>query len=59
MFELEDHPQEGTLVRFSHGGWASTKGIYANCNFDWAYYLRSLRALVESGEGTPHPDPVR
>jgi quinol monooxygenase YgiN/uncharacterized protein YndB with AHSA1/START domain len=44
----------GTELTFGHRGWRSTQGIFPLCSFDWARYLLSLRALLETGTGTPH-----
>jgi uncharacterized protein YndB with AHSA1/START domain len=45
---------EGTIVRFHHSRWLWRDGILAQCSFDWARYLLSLRTLVETGAGAPH-----
>ena len=47
---------DGTVVRFAHRGWKSTQGILAMCSYDWANYLRSLKAYVETGQGMPHSE---
>lgn len=48
----------GLLVHFKHHNWDSTEGIYGNCTFDWGRYLRSLKRLIETGKGNPHPEPM-
>ena len=53
-FELSPDA-DSTILRFSHRGWRSTEGIYAICNYDWARYLTSLKSLIETGVGMPHP----
>lgn len=53
-FELKPH-DDGMLLRFSHRDWASTEGIFAMCNYDWAHYLTSLKSYLETGEGMPSP----
>ena len=45
-----------TKLLFGHRDWASTKGLYANTSYNWAWYMTSLKAYVESGKGTPHTD---
>jgi uncharacterized protein YndB with AHSA1/START domain len=45
---------DGTVVDFAHRGWKSSDGIFAVCNFDWARYLASLKAYLETGAGAPH-----
>ncbi len=42
-----------TLVQFAHRGWKSSDGVLAQCSYDWAQYLRSLKLFVEKGKGTP------
>ncbi|MBI2169815.1 MAG: SRPBCC domain-containing protein [Actinobacteria bacterium] len=49
-----DDPAGGTVLYFAHRGWESTDGILAMCSFDWARYLMSLRAYLETGTGSPH-----
>lgn len=52
-FDLSE--QDGrTILYFAHRGWESTDGILAMCSFDWARYLMSLKAYLETGTGTPH-----
>ena len=45
-----------TRVRFTHGGWKQQNDFFANCNFSWGKYLRSLRQLCETGKGAPFVD---
>ena len=48
-------PMEGgTILRFSHLNWLEITDFFASCNYQWAYYLRSLKLLCETGEGTPY-----
>lgn len=42
-----------TLVRFTHGGWREATDFFASCNYNWGYYLTSLKSYCETGEGTP------
>ena len=42
-----------TLVRFTHGGWREATDFFASCNYNWGYYLASLKAFCETGKGTP------
>ena len=56
-FDLtEDTDDDGvaTIVYFAHRGWESTDGILAMCSFEWARYLMSLKAYLETGTGDPH-----
>lgn len=56
-FELE---QEGpfTIVRFKHEHWREPVEFMSHCSTRWATYLLSLKALVETGAGSPHPDEI-
>jgi uncharacterized protein YndB with AHSA1/START domain len=45
--------EQGTVVHFAHRDWARTDGSFADINFNWAYYLLSLRSYLETGQGTP------
>jgi uncharacterized protein YndB with AHSA1/START domain len=46
-----------TLLRFAHRGWESSEGILAQCSYDWARYLSSLKSYLEKGTGSPHGTP--
>ena len=43
----------GTVVRFDHLGWAEVTDLFRDCSMSWAYFLESLRTLIEEGRGTP------
>jgi uncharacterized protein YndB with AHSA1/START domain len=40
-------------LRFSHTGFASTGGSFGVTSYSWAQYLRSIKLLLETGEGEP------
>ena len=44
---------EGTVVRFDHLGWPDVTDRFRDCSMSWAYFLESLRSLLEEGRGTP------
>jgi uncharacterized protein YndB with AHSA1/START domain len=52
VFDLEPRG-ELTLLAFDHGGWPEESDFFWECNMSWAYFLESLRSLVEEGRGTP------
>jgi uncharacterized protein YndB with AHSA1/START domain len=56
IFDLESK-DDLTILRFTHGNWQDTTDFFASCNFHWGYYLRSLKLLMEIGEGTPFREP--
>lgn len=47
---------EETVVLFSHLGWKEIVEYMHHCGTKWGYYMFSLKNLLESGRGTPHPD---
>ena len=42
-----------TIVSFDHTGWQEITDLYRDCAMSWAYFLESLRLLIEEGAGTP------
>jgi uncharacterized protein YndB with AHSA1/START domain len=52
-----DLKQEGdyTIVLFAHEGWAAPGEFMSHCSTRWATYLLSMKQLVETGTGAPHP----
>jgi uncharacterized protein YndB with AHSA1/START domain len=45
--------QNNTILRFTHGNWRNSTDFFASCNYQWGYYLRSLKLYCETGKGTP------
>jgi uncharacterized protein YndB with AHSA1/START domain len=58
LFELEPLPAARTRLRFwQHYATELSDDDYGNYNFNWGYYLESLRRLCVTGTGTPYrPD---
>ena len=52
-----DLAQDGdwTIVLFAHAGWREPVEFMNHCSTKWATFLLSLKALVETGTGAPHP----
>ena len=44
-----------TVVLFTHADWRDPSDFMAHCSARWAYFLLSLKSLVETGKGTPSP----
>jgi uncharacterized protein YndB with AHSA1/START domain len=42
-----------TVVTFDHAGWPEVSSLFRDCAMSWAYFLESLRSLIEDGKGTP------
>jgi hypothetical protein len=45
-----------TMLHFAHRGFASMGGNFAGVNYNWGWYITSLKFLLEKGEGMPHTD---
>ncbi|MFE2533596.1 SRPBCC domain-containing protein [Streptomyces sp. NPDC059371] len=56
-----DLKQEGewTIILFAHEGWREQVEFMNHCTTKWALFLMSLKSLVETGTGAPHPHDVR
>ncbi|HVA09807.1 MAG TPA: SRPBCC domain-containing protein [Acidimicrobiales bacterium] len=57
-FDLTDKGDE-TVVMFTHADWRQPGEFMAHCNARWAYFLLSLKSLMESGKGTPFPEDLK
>lgn len=57
-FELEQVGDD-TVVRFAHRGWREPVEFMGHCSTKWATFLLSLKALVETGQGSPAPGDVK
>jgi uncharacterized protein YndB with AHSA1/START domain len=51
-FALEARGDQ-TVLGFTHAGWREATDFMASCNSQWGHYLRSLKALCETGRGDP------
>jgi len=45
--------QGKTIVSFDHRGWDEVSDLFRDCAMSWAYFLESLCASLETGQGTP------
>jgi uncharacterized protein YndB with AHSA1/START domain len=50
--------QDGTQVIFIHAGFAQVDLAYEQTRGNWEYFLDSLKAYLETGQGTPGLPPV-
>jgi len=48
-----------TIILFSHWGWGEPGEFMHHCSTKWAVFLLSLKALLESGAGTPAPNEIK
>lgn len=46
---------EWTIVLFAHADWREPVEFMNHCSTKWATFLLSLKALIETGTGQPHP----
>jgi uncharacterized protein YndB with AHSA1/START domain len=51
-FELEEKDGR-TILRFSQAGWRAVTDTFADCNYNWALFMKSLKSLCETGTGEP------
>jgi len=57
-FDLTQKDDE-TVVLFSHADWRNASEFMAHCSARWAYFLLSMKSLVETGKGTPFPEDLK
>jgi hypothetical protein len=57
-WRFEQH-EDFTIVLFSHRGWREENEFMHHCSTKWALFLMSLKELVETGTGRPHPRDVQ
>lgn len=48
-----------TLLIFQHDNWKEYTSMFAECNYTWAQFLRSLKLYCETGKGRPWPNQHR
>ena len=48
-----------TLLDFTHSGWRARTPMFAECNYTWALFLKSLKTYCETGTGSPWPNQHR
>ena len=63
--EVKDQIQQqrnfdsGALLIFRHDDWKGYTPMFAECNYTWGQFLRSLKLLCETGQGLPWPNQHR
>ena len=55
----KQHADKGTVVILHHDGWNEYTPMFAECNYTWGQFLRSLKLLCETGKGRPWPQQHR
>jgi len=48
-----------TIVLFKHQGWKEPVEFMHHCSTKWAVFLLSLKSLLETGKGAPHPNDIK
>jgi uncharacterized protein YndB with AHSA1/START domain len=56
-FALSPRPGAGTTLAFRHRGLTPRLECYDGCKNGWDFFLPSLRAYAETGQGTPWQSP--
>ena len=56
-----DLKQQGdwTIVLFKHQGWSQPVEFMHHCSTKWGVFLLSLKSLLETGTGAPHPNDIK
>ena len=57
-FDLKEEDGE-TVLLFGHRKWKEAGEFMAHCSCKWAYFLLSLKSLLEHGKGTPYPEDLQ
>ena len=45
----------GTVLIFHHDNWRGQTSMFAECNYTWGQFLKSIKLLCETGNGRPWP----
>jgi uncharacterized protein YndB with AHSA1/START domain len=53
------HGDQATLLLFQHDNWKDYTPMFAECNYTWGQFLRSLKLFCETGKGRPWPNQHR
>ena len=48
--------KNGAAVLLRHSGWKEITEFYRWCNYNWAFFLYSLKCYCEEGTGIPFQD---
>jgi len=54
--EQQFNIDKATLLIFHHDDWKGYTSMFAECNYTWGQFLRSLKLLCETGKGRPWPN---
>lgn len=54
-FALQQRPDDGTTLLFTHGDWRAANEFMHGCSTNWGAYLASLKSGAESGRFAAYP----
>jgi uncharacterized protein YndB with AHSA1/START domain len=57
-FDLKQK-DDWTTVLFKHQGWKEPVEFMHHCSTKWGVFLLSLKSLLETGKGAPHPNDIK
>ena len=57
-FDLKQQ-DDWTIVLFKHRGWKQPIEFMHHCSTKWGVFLLSLKSLLETGKGAPHPNDIK
>ncbi len=52
-FDIEEKNGK-SFITLRHMNWKEVTPFYRSCNYNWAFFLYSLKSYCEDGEGTPY-----
>lgn len=55
QIQQQKNRDKETLLILSHDDWKEYTPMFAECNYTWGQFLRSLKLLCETGKGRPWP----
>ncbi|HET9278884.1 MAG TPA: SRPBCC domain-containing protein [Flavitalea sp.] len=59
QIQQQTNDGDGTLLIFQHNNWKEYTPMFAECNYTWGRFLRSLKLFCETGKGMPWPNQHR
>jgi len=57
--EQQQDIDQATILVFQHDGWKEYTPMFAECNYTWGQFLRSLKLYCQTGKGLPWPEQHR
>lgn len=51
--------ETATILALHHDSWKDYTPMFADCNYTWGQFLRSLKLFCETGKGQPWPNQHR